>query len=40
MIGQNLLDDRHPGFGKIGIGDPFNSTEVQRSVLAKLTWRF
>jgi iron complex outermembrane receptor protein len=34
---QNLLDPRHPEFGS---GDFVSTTQVKRSVYAKLTWRF
>ncbi|MBI2927323.1 MAG: TonB-dependent receptor [Verrucomicrobia bacterium] len=39
LVGQNLLDDRHPEF----LASPFTrtqSTEVERSFFGKLTWRF
>ncbi len=34
---QNILDDRHPEFGQGFLVIP---TEVQRSIYAKMTWRF
>lgn len=38
VIGKNLLDPSHPEFSETII--PLQSTEVQRSVLATLTWEF
>ena len=38
IIGQNLLDDRHPEFQSLFI--PTERTEVQHSVYGKVTWRF
>ena len=38
IVGQNLLDNRHPEFAEMTNG--FNGTEVQRSVYAKFTYRF
>ena len=38
IIGQNLLDDRHPEFQSQFI--PTERTEVQHSVYGKVTWRF
>lgn len=38
VVGQNLLDDRHPEFAKKS--DPFKPSEVQRSVFVRATWRF
>lgn len=37
IVGQNLLDDRHPEFGP---GFLVNPNEIERSVYAKATWRF
>lgn len=36
LIGRNLLDDRHPEFGRPG---PLRK-EIEHSVYAKVTWRF
>jgi iron complex outermembrane receptor protein len=36
VVGQNLLDPAHPEFGENAV----LTTEAQRAVLAKLTWRF
>jgi iron complex outermembrane receptor protein len=36
LVGQNLLDDAHHEFG--GTTDP-SSTEIERSVYARMTWR-
>jgi iron complex outermembrane receptor protein len=38
VIGQNLLDDRHPEFAPTVI--PTQRTEVQRGIYGKLTFRF
>ncbi|MEW6304361.1 MAG: TonB-dependent receptor [Verrucomicrobiota bacterium] len=38
IVGQNLLDNRHPEFRPTIITT--QSTEVERSVYAKVTWRF
>jgi iron complex outermembrane receptor protein len=38
LVGQNLLDDRHPEFAPTFIGTP--QTEVQRSVYGTVVWRF
>ena len=38
LQGQNLLDDQHPEFEPEFLGTV--ATEVQRSVYAKITWRF
>jgi len=38
LVGQNLLDDRHPEFAPTFIGTP--QTEVQRSVYGTVLWRF
>jgi iron complex outermembrane recepter protein len=38
IVGQNLLDDRHPEFRSPLI--PTETTEVQRSVYGKVTWRY
>jgi iron complex outermembrane receptor protein len=38
IVGQNLLDDRHPEFQSVLI--PTERTEVQQSVYGKVTWRF
>jgi iron complex outermembrane receptor protein len=38
IVGQNLLDDRHPEFNPSFIPGP--ATEVQHSVYGKVTWRF
>lgn len=35
VVGQNLLDNRHPEFG-----GSVNQVEVQRGVYGKVTWRF
>jgi iron complex outermembrane receptor protein len=37
IVGQNLLDNRHPEFGEGFLVSP---TEIERSVYAKATWRF
>jgi iron complex outermembrane recepter protein len=37
IVGQNLLDSRHPEFGEGFLVSP---TEIERSVYAKATWRF
>ena len=38
LVGQNLLENRHPEFEPEFLGTV--ATEVQRSVYAKITWRF
>jgi iron complex outermembrane recepter protein len=38
IVGQNLLDDRHPEFAPTFIGT--QKTEVQRSVYGTVVWRF
>lgn len=38
LVGQNLLEDQHPEFEPEFLGTV--GTEVQRSVYAKITWRF
>jgi iron complex outermembrane receptor protein len=38
VVGQNLLDDRHPEFKPTVI--PVQDTEVQRGVYGKITFRF
>ena len=38
LVGQNLLDDQHPELEPEFLGTV--ATEVQRSVYAKITWRF
>lgn len=38
IVGQNLLDDRHPEFAPTFIGT--QQSEVQRSVYGKVVWRF
>ena len=38
IVGQNLLDDRHPEFSPSTIRT--QATEVQRSVYGKITWHF
>jgi iron complex outermembrane receptor protein len=38
IVGQNLLDDRHPEFQELLI--PTLRTEVQQSVYGKVTWRY
>jgi iron complex outermembrane recepter protein len=38
VVGQNLLDNRHPEF-RAGLV-PVQRTEVERSVYGKITWRF
>lgn len=38
IVGQNLLDDRHPEFAPSFIAT--QQTELERSVYAKVTWRF
>ncbi len=38
LVGWNLLDDQHPEFEPEFLGTV--ATEVQRSVYAKITWRF
>ena len=38
IVGQNLLDDRHPEFQSLFI--PIERTEVQHSVYGKVTWRY
>ena len=35
IVGQNLLDNRHPEFGA-----PATRQEIQRSVYGKVTWSF
>jgi iron complex outermembrane receptor protein len=35
LIGQNLLDKRHPEFGQ-----PNTRSELERGVLAKAVWKF
>jgi iron complex outermembrane receptor protein len=37
IVGQNLLDDRHPEFGPGFLVSP---NEIERSVYAKATWRY
>jgi len=39
LVGQNLLDNRHPEWGGI-FGVPVRPTEVQRSGYVQATWRF
>lgn len=39
LVGQNLLDNRHPEWGGI-FGVPVMPTEVQRSGYVQATWRF
>ncbi|MDE2320439.1 MAG: TonB-dependent receptor, partial [candidate division NC10 bacterium] len=39
LVGQNLLDNRHPEWGSI-FGIPVKPTEVQRSVYVQASWRF
>ncbi len=39
LVGQNLLDNRHPEWGGI-FGVPVRPLEVQRSVYAQASWRF
>jgi iron complex outermembrane recepter protein len=36
LVGQNLLDDSHREFGSVG---SVSSTEIQRSIFARLSWR-
>ena len=38
IVGQNLLDNRHPEFQSLFI--PTERTEVQHSVYGKVTWRY
>jgi iron complex outermembrane receptor protein len=38
IVGQNLLDDRHPEFQSLFI--PTERIEVQHSVYGKVTWRY
>ena len=38
IVGQNLLDDRHPEFRPTVV--PIQRTEVQRSIYGKITFRF
>jgi iron complex outermembrane receptor protein len=38
VVGQNLLSPRHAEFANTGL--PTNYTLVERSVFAKVTWRF
>jgi iron complex outermembrane receptor protein len=38
IVGQNLLDDRHPEFTPTII--PTQATEVQRGIYGKITWHF
>jgi iron complex outermembrane recepter protein len=38
IVGQNLLDDRHPEFAPTTIGGL--RAEVERTIFGKLTWRF
>jgi iron complex outermembrane receptor protein len=38
VVGQNLLDSHHPEFGPQAY--QMQSTEVERSVFAKATWRY
>jgi iron complex outermembrane receptor protein len=38
IVGQNLLDDRHPEFAPTFIGT--QQSEVERSVYGKVVWRF
>jgi iron complex outermembrane receptor protein len=38
IVGQNLLDDRHPEFAPTFVGT--QKTEVQRSVYGTVLWRF
>jgi iron complex outermembrane receptor protein len=38
IVGQNLLDDRHPEFAPTFIGT--QQTEVERSVYGTVVWRF
>ena len=35
VVGQNLLDNRHPEFGA-----PTNRQEIERSVYGKISWSF
>ncbi len=39
LVGQNLLDNRHPEWGSI-FGVPVQPLEVQRSVYVQASWRF
>lgn len=39
LVGQNLLDNRHPEWGSI-FGVPVRPLEVQRSVYVQASWRF
>lgn len=39
IVGQNLLDPRHPEYGRAFI-EHGPLTEVQRSVYGKVTWKF
>ncbi|MDE2060094.1 MAG: TonB-dependent receptor, partial [candidate division NC10 bacterium] len=39
LVGQNLLDNRHPEFRRVDV-DPISATEIQRSAVVKATWRF
>ncbi|MBN1141148.1 MAG: TonB-dependent receptor [Deltaproteobacteria bacterium] len=36
LVGQNLLDDRHPEFSSF----TFRTSELERSIYGKLTWKF
>jgi len=38
VVGQNLLDDRHPEFNSTIVN--IQNTQVQRGVYGKITWRF
>jgi len=38
IVGQNLLDDRHPEFAPTFIGT--QQTEVERSIYGTVVWRF
>jgi iron complex outermembrane receptor protein len=38
LVGQNLLDDQHPEFESER--NDTQSTEVERGVYGKITWRF
>ena len=38
IIGRDLLDNRHPEFNSTSIATL--STEVERSVFGKITWRY
>ena len=37
VVGQNLLDDKHPEYVQESFTSP---TEIERSIYAKITWRF